>query len=233
MIWFILVLIILGFWLGFDILLLIILAVIVGVIIWVIKTEADLKKEDEVRFKNYEDAKKREWNVLEEKQRIYDLKKDKIITKYGIPDKTIYIEWYNLKKEIMVFKSSKMLLLLGEEISFDDVINCTISDNPIVEKGKIEYNSKTTTNNGSMLGRAVVGGVLAGGAGAIIGGATASKNTYTTAVQGNDIIVHNYTVVININNLARPIIRIHLGKDETHVNEIVGLMNVIISNNNK
>ena len=78
-----------------------------------------------------------------------------------------------------------------------------------------------------MIGRSIIGDVMAGPAGAVIGGTTGKKQTEFT--QGNDYTVHDYTVIININSISDPIIRIHTGKDGTLTNEIVGLMNVILS----
>lgn len=58
-------------------------------------------------------------------------------------------------------------------------------------------------------------------------GVTAKKSTVMN--QKNDILVHDYTVIINVNSLSEPIIRIPLGDDINMVDDIVGLMNVIIS----
>ena len=80
-----------------------------------------------------------------------------------------------------------------------------------------------------MAKRAIVGGVLTGGVGAVVGGATARKET--TVKQENDKVIHDYTVIVNINSLSEPIVKIPLGSDGAKVNEIVGLMNVIISRN--
>ena len=121
--------------------------------------------------------------------------------------------------------------MLGNEYSFSDILNCTAEDDYKVIKGKTEYTSQTKAKNGSTVGRAIVGGVLAGGAGAIIGGATAKKETKTIAHQKDDIIIHNYTIVVNVNSLTNPIVTIPLKSDKAKMNEIVGVLNVIINNN--
>ena len=91
--------------------------------------------------------------------------------------------------------------------------------------------SGAKTDNGNMLGRAVVGGLIAGGAGAIIGGSTADKNTTSISVieQENDVTWHDYTVWITVKDLAKPMIQIRIGKNATLMNEIVALVNAIIA----
>lgn len=51
--------------------------------------------------------------------------------------------------------------------------------------------------------------------------------------QEDDITIHDYTVIINVDSLSDPIIKIHLDDDEETLHEIVGLMNVIIRRNRK
>ena len=80
-----------------------------------------------------------------------------------------------------------------------------------------------------MAGRAVVGGILTGGAGAVIGGATAKKTTVSK--QSSDKVYHDYTILINVDSLSDPIIKIPMGSDGKTVNEIVAMMNVIIHRN--
>lgn len=58
-------------------------------------------------------------------------------------------------------------------------------------------------------------------------GVTAKKNPVVN--QKNDTLIYDYTVIINVNSLSEPIIRIPLGDDIDMVDDIVGLMNVIIS----
>lgn len=163
-----------------------------------------------------------------EKAAKYKADREILINKYGEPDKEITIEECDITKEIIAFGKDQRLVLMGEDLPFCDVLGCSLDDTPRIRRGNITYESKTKTNNGNMLGRAVVGGVLAGGAGAVIGGSTANKNTQTIATQGDDFTIHDYTVIININSLKNPIVRIALGRDGKTANEIVGLLNVIM-----
>ena len=175
------------------------------------------------------EAEKKRW---EERERILNIKKDTynkqkkiLIEENGTPDKTIVIEEYDFNAEIHVYESKKNVFILGNKYNFNDIISCTFSDSPTTIKGKI--NATTKTNTGSMLGRAIVGDLVAGPAGAIIGGSTAEKNI--EFIQENDTIIHDYTVIININSISNPIIRVHTGKRGGLTNEIVALMNVIIA----
>ena len=204
---------------------LVIFFVLVGVaLIWA--NNENTKKQEEMKQMNEKIAIKKKAEK-EAKIPIYNNARNELITKYGQPDKTIILEELNLEKEIIAFGDTNRIWLLGKDLSMKDILSCTFSDNSRVEKGKVSYETKTSTGN--MAKRAVVGGVLTGGVGAVVGGATAKKET--TVKQENDKVIHDYTVIININSLSEPIIRIPLGKDGAKVNEIVGLMNVIINRN--
>lgn len=185
----------------------------------------DGKKKEEEREEKLRLEKARKQAEKEKQEQIYNSEKEKLIEKYGEPDKTIVVEELNLSKEIIAFGKVNRIWLLGKDLPMGDIISCTFNDNQRIEKGKVSYETKTSTGN--IAKRAVVGGVLLGGTGAVIGGATAKKNTVVN--QENDKLIHDYTVIININSLSDPIIRIPLGKDGAKVNEIVGLMNVIIN----
>lgn len=189
-----------------------------------ISKDKEKAKEQEEKRKQKEIEKQAE---IDKKTPIYNSEKEKLVEKYGNPDKTIILEELDLSKEIMAFGSAKRIWLLGRDLPMSDIISCTFSDNKQIIKGNISYETKT--NTGNMAKRAIVGGALLGGTGAVIGGATAKKGT--TVKQEDDKIVHDYTVIININNLSEPVIRIPLGQDGSTVNEIVGLMNVIINRN--
>lgn len=182
-------------------------------------------QEEEKRKEKKEQARLKREEKLKAQTVEYETLKQQFLTTNGTPDKTLVIDKLDLNSEIHVYESSKRVFIHGKEYAFKDVMSCTFSDNPRVIKGKIT--AITKSKNGSVIGRAIVGDVVAGPAGAIIGGTTAKKNT--EFIQGNDKTIHDYTVIINMNSIVEPVIRIHTGEDGKLTNEIVGLMNVIIS----
>lgn len=191
------------------------------------------KEKQEERERRRKEARERRRKELEVKKHDYELKKKEQIAKMGEADKVISLEEYDIDQEIAIFGKTGKIILLGKEYSFSDILECTYEDDIKTIKGKTEYTSTTTTKNGNAVGRAIVGGVLAGGAGAIVGGATAKKETQTLVHQKNDIIIHNYTVIVNVNNLTNPVITIPLRSDKDKLNEIVGLLNLIIKRGEK
>lgn len=161
--------------------------------------------------------------LQEKKKRENEYKLSELNYKFNVPiTKTIN---YSLNQYILV-SEEKSLIMINERIyPFRDIINFSLSDNSIeIFSPTI---SKTKTNTGSMVGRAIVGGVLTGGAGAIIGGVTAGKTTETTG--GTSHTKHNYTLLVTVNNLSNPIERIYLGEKIEFANELCSLFSVIIS----
>ncbi len=198
----------------------------VGVIILVIYTNNEERKSAEERQDRiYAEKAKKENELQTVIIPAYNTSLQELVKKYGSPTKSIVIEKYNLNKEIIVFEEAKRIWICGNDLPMRSILSCTYSDSPVTTKGKIT--STTNTNNSNMVKRAVIGNVLAGEAGAIIGGATASKTTVLT--QGSDKVFHSYTVIINVNSLTDPIIRVPVKEEGKLVNEIIALMNVIIS----
>ena len=162
----------------------------------------------------------------EAKQAEYIAQKKKFLAVNGTPDKTIVVRELDLNSEIHVYENSKKVFIMGKEYSFKDVLACSVSNQERIVKGNII--SVTESNNGSVAGRAIIGGIIAGPAGAIIGGSTADKRTEIS--QDDDKVVRDYTVNITMNSISDPIINIHTGENVKLTNEVVCLMNVIISN---
>ena len=78
-----------------------------------------------------------------------------------------------------------------------------------------------------MVGRTITGAIIGGGAAAVIGGLTAKKQTIYT--QKNDKVIHNYMLVINVQDLQNPIVMIKIGNDKNKAMEINALMQVVMS----
>ena len=177
-------------------------------------------------FKTNKAKKEKERLEREAKQAEYIAQKKQFLAANGTPDKTIVVRELDLNSEIHVYEHSKKVFIMGKEYSFKDVLACSLSSRERIEKGNII--SVTESNNGSVAGRAIVGGIIAGPAGAIIGGSTADKRTEIS--QDDDKVVRDYTVNITMNSISDPIINIHTGEDVKLTNEVVSLMNVIIAN---
>lgn len=77
-------------------------------------------------------------------------------------------------------------------INYSDVLGFNVIDDATTTKTASTLQSKT--NTGSLIGRSVVGGILGGGIGAVIGGATASRSI--TGSPSQTLVKHNYKVVI-------------------------------------
>ncbi len=201
-----------------------VIAVII-IVAAIISANNDNKKDEERKRKEQELKAKKEEELKNVIIPAYNNSRSELINKYGDPTKEFILEKYDINKEIIAFEKTNRVWICGKDFPMGSILGCKFSDNKKVVKGQIT--STTKTNNKNMVKRAVVGGVLTGGAGAVVGGATAKKTTVST--QENDKVYHDYTIIINVDSLSDPIIRIPIGADGKTVNEIVAMMNVIIN----
>ena len=158
---------------------------------------------------------------------------DSLIAKYGKPTKIIDTKNYpsSPSYQVMVFEEASQILIYKKIFAMKDVLSYSIVDNShTIHKGGVQT-SNTKIDRGSMLGRAIVGGVLTGGVGAVIGAATAKRETTTTASEAIIEVKHDYTIAVNVNSITDPLVKIHIGASEEELNEITGLLNVIIHRN--
>lgn len=167
---------------------------------------------------------------LEEKENKYNIAKNELFARNGEPCKTILIsessiELFNMNNELIVFDKARKLWLCGHEISIDDINSFVIDDESTIQKGQIT--AVTSTDTGSMAGRSIAGALLGGEAGAIIGGATAKKQTILK--QENDKIIHYYALVVNIRDINNPMLLIKIGRNKNKAMEINALMQVIMT----
>ncbi len=109
-----------------------------------------------------------------------------------------------IESRLFVFEESQMVGLFGKEYGFSDILGCSLVDDATSETiATSTGDAKTST--GSMIGRAVVGGVLTGGLGAVAGVATAKKNIETNTTSQTRT-THKYTMYVNVNSLSNPTI---------------------------
>ena len=109
-----------------------------------------------------------------------------------------------------------MLVMKGEEIPFSKVLGFALNDDTeTIVQNTTQYTSTTKTSTGSMLGRAVVGGVLLGGVGALAGASTAKKETTTVPTIGTSTSTtkHHYVLYLSLDDLSNPTREIKLGSD--------------------
>lgn len=165
-------------------------------------------------------------NITEEKEILSQIEKYDKVTFIDGNEETGYKGW---KNAFYVNVESQTIIASGRLIAFKDILSCSCSDNSQVLYNQTAH-STTTTDSGNMVGRAIVGGVIAGDAGAIIGGSTAQKNT-TTNIQTKSTTIHDYAIIITTKDIINPTCEIHCGENEKAMNDIVGTINAIISHN--
>ena len=100
--------------------------------------------------------------------------------------------WEEYERQIVAINVEKRIVIFQRRaVSFDDIINCELITS-------VSQNTTTTTEKDNGIGRAVVGGILAGGAGAIVGATTANSNSYSNTTTNTKIMgVKIYVADIN------------------------------------
>lgn len=134
-----------------------------------------------------------------------------------------------IENSFIVFEDSSTLFIENRPYSFKDIISFDVFDN---SEKVYSGNSITTTktNTGSMIGRAVVGGALFGGAGAIIGGATAKKKSNSTISQSS-YTAHKYEIIITVNSLSMPLLKLEIGGNKEAMQQISSILSIIVERN--
>lgn len=192
------------------------------------------KKEKEELEKAEKKKKEEEYRLALAEQKAIEKEKkyNELTAMISSPDKVIE---YDYDHYIMVNEGTSQIMLNEHIYNFKDIINYTMSDNATViqKHSGGEISSTSSTDTGSMLGRAVVGGVLAGGVGAAIGGSTAKRETTSSVAPTTTTssTIHDYLIAVTVNSLSNPIERLRLGEDGRNTNEICALLSVIISRN--
>ena len=188
----------------------------------------NIKKEEEKR----KSKQKAEDEKRAKKQKEIDIRheeyKKQLIDKYGPITRIISNNLYNVDfimnyDEIFVFEKPKKIIFGKKECDFADILSCSMYD----ENHKdIPPTQVTRTNTGSMLGRAAVGGLTLGVAGAVVGAMTA-KTESTSSVDSS--YISSYVVKIGMKSIEKPTMILKYGSDKTKAEEVYALVQAIIA----
>lgn len=178
----------------------------------------ELKAEDERR-------KKIQCKVDSEHEGFIKEMKDK----YGSITRTIPFERYDNDfilhyDDILIFEQAKKVVFGKTEYSFSDILSCSMYDE---NQKDAPIAHVTRTKTGSMLGRAAIGGLTLGVAGAVVGAITATKETQNSAAHAD--FVPSYVVKICVKSIENPIINLHLYTDKEKADTLYAVMQTIIA----
>lgn len=159
---------------------------------------------------------------------------------FGIPNKKIdtflnHQVLYTLINQCRIYLNAKKVIIVTPTelhvIPFSSIVGYDIID---INKGSTPLCSATTTitrtNNGDMIKRAVIGGAIAGGVGAILGGLTAKKMT-TQSIDNIYDSIPNIELIIKTNDIISPIIKIPFEDNFKTIEEFTESLNAIIKRN--
>lgn len=181
------------------------------------KQQEEKKKEEEKRLQL---AKQKEEVTLQKME----------VLKESISGPTKIIE-YDSDHFVMINENTSQIMLNEHVYKFKDIINYNLTDSSTVIQHHEAGTATTKTDTKSMVGRAVVGDVLFGGAGAVAGAMTAKKNTEIKLGDTTSTTKHDYSIIVNVNSISNPVERLHLGQDGKTANEILGVLSVIMTRN--
>ena len=181
-------------------------------------------------------------------QKILNTCVEKYENEFGKPDKTVdsfvgYKDLYGVVSQSRIYQKAKRFIIVTDNklyvIPFGKIIGYEL--NNLNQKGTPLHSATTTTiktDTGDMIKRAVIGGIVAGGVGAIIGGTTAKKYQEQSEAQKlSDMMgryiasIPNYELTIQVDDIYSPTIKIPFESDKRNAEEFSAILNVIIKRN--
>lgn len=207
------------------------IAIVIGILIlggfclaiWLgVQQEKQAKAKAELARKEKEDAIKRRKRQMENLI-------DSLRILHGNPTKIIKVDDVNV---VTLFAAKKIVCINTEELLFDSILSIKLIDDYQIRHGKVTSNAETKTDSASLIGRSAAGAVVAGGAGALIGASSASKETTTHFKQENDKVIHDYTLLITLKTFESSLIKIRIGNNWEIATELEQLFLLIIKDNN-
>lgn len=131
----------------------------------------------------------------------------------------------DINKMILVYEESEVVILESKKYSFADILDFQIIDNE-TKQTIATTSGANSASNGSVFGRALVGGALMGGLGAVAGATTAKRNVSenTTSTTHTN---HSYTLYVSVNNFQEPVISIWLGNNTVKTQQVASVFKII------
>lgn len=142
-----------------------------------------------------------------------------------------YGELLDAYNRVFIFPEKEVVVYHKRPVEFGKIIAFDVTDNQTSITTSEADKATTKTSTGSMLGRAVVGGVLAGGVGAAIGGSTAKRHTDIQPGVQTTSTSHDYKVYLTIDDINNPSLCIPFGDNTDKVQRFVSVVTVIIRRN--
>lgn len=139
---------------------------------------------------------------------------------------------YNFDQYLLFDQTNRQMLINGTYVcSFDEVIDYKVLDN------SIDYNIHSpetrgySTKSNNAIGRAAIGKIISGTAGAVIGGLTA-QHSFTVENSGYSIYskkTHNFSIVIKFATLGNSSSILSIGDSEEEMINLCNSLDMIIS----
>lgn len=184
-------------------------------------------KKDKIQARLQEEERLKKKNIVQEQ---YNQYVKALIDRYGVVSRTVNYKQScygkdNVKyyQDILIFQEPKKIFFGKKEYSFEDILSCSMYDK---NQGNVPISQVTRTKTGSMLGRATVGALTFGVAGAVIGAVTAKKESTSTISPNHS---SSYIVKIGIKSIEEPVLALEFGNDKSKAEEVYALMQAIIA----
>ncbi|MBR5864568.1 MAG: hypothetical protein IKY76_08415 [Alistipes sp.] len=210
---------------------------IIGIIVSVLFGYYLIKKANKeqriIDAKELEDKRKAAIAAEQKKEieRLFEEEKSKLITKYGAINKIIIFSPYDINICFILFGEKSLLYIQGYVVEFSKIISYEIFDDYTIKRGAQVANSKSKKSAGGTVLLGTAGALIGGASGAIIGSSLASTKTSTTISGGEDNIHHNFILSINIKDINKPLIKLHIGNNIDISMEINAIMTYIMELN--
>ena len=209
-----------------------VISLIVGVIIAVVLNNNINKKYDIAieailqKEKAYKDI-QLNWRkkFRSKEQQLYGKSKTMIIDKWcKQPVNNKYLPYMNMsvkKSKITFFPEKGIIKYNNRLIRANNIVDCTLIDDG---KGKVITKTEVKPKTSSVVGRAVVGQVVAGPVGAVIGGLTAKKK-----VENKEIEEHDFNIYVTTANIDKPLLKLEFGENVDNAREVYSMFILTIN----